>query len=211
MTSFIENQEWRYATKKFDSSKKVSDENIEILNNAVQLSTSSYGLQLYKVFIVNNSEIRAQLKPASWGQQQITDASHLFVFAGYTKVSDEDIDHHINNIEHTRDLPSDALTGYGTFMKTQIGGKSKSEIEQWTAKQTYLALGNLLNAAAELKIDVCPMEGFDAKQYSQILGLEQLGLEVALVAPVGYRATEDDTQHQKKVRKSIDELFITIN
>jgi nitroreductase len=107
-------------------------------------------------------------------------------------------------------MPIDALSGYGDFMKSKINSLPEEAKNVWTAKQTYLALGNLLNAAAELKIDVTPMEGFDAKEYNEILGLDKLNLNTTVVAAVGYRHEEDVTQHYKKVRKSNADLFITI-
>lgn len=211
MSTFIENQNWRYATKKFDANRIISDAELELLQEAIQLSTSSYGLQLFKVFIIKNPAIRAGLQPASWGQQQIVDASHLIVFANYTKYSEDDINEYIRLVTEARSLQADSLVAYSDFMKGTLHGLSETDFQTWTAKQTYLALGNLLNAAAELKIDVCPMEGFDSKQYNEILGLNALNLSASLVAPIGYRSADDATQSQKKVRKSISDLFITIN
>jgi nitroreductase len=208
--NFIENQNWRYATKKFDATKKIATADLEILKEAIRLSTSSYGLQLYKVFIIENPEIRAQLQPVSWGQSQIVDASHLFVFANYTDVQESHIDHYIENIAQTRGISIEAVKGYGDFMKNSLVGLSQEKKAIWTSKQTYLALGNLLNAAAELKIDVTPMEGFEPEKYNEILGLNALGLNASLVATVGYRHEEDATQHLAKVRKSTEELFETI-
>ena len=210
MTNFIENQKWRYATKKFDATKKVTSEDLETLKNAIQLSSSSYGLQLYKVFIVENPEVRAQLQPVSWGQSQIVDASHLFVFANIIDVQDNHIDDYLENIVKTRGLNPENVKGYGDFMKSKIISLSTAEKAIWTSKQTYLALGNLLNAAAELKIDVTPMEGFEPEKYNEILGLDKLGLNATLVAPIGYRHEDDATQHLAKVRKPIEELFETI-
>jgi nitroreductase len=208
--NFIENQNWRYATKKFDATKKIAPADLEILKEAIRLSTSSYGLQLYKVFIIENPEIRAQLQPVSWGQSQIVDASHLFVFANYTDVQESHIDHYIENIAQTRGISIEAVKGYGDFMKNGLIGLPQDKKAIWTSKQTYLALGNLLNAAAELKIDVTPMEGFEPEKYNEILGLNALGLNASLVATVGYRHEEDATQHLAKVRKSTEELFETI-
>jgi len=208
--NFIENQNWRYATKKFDASKKVSEQDLETLKEAIRLSASSYGLQLYKVLIVENPEVRAKLQPASWGQSQIVDASHLFVFANITDVQESHIDDYLENIANTRGLIVDDLKGYGDFMKGNLVSLPADKKAVWTSKQTYLALGNLLNAAAELKIDVTPMEGFEPEKYNEILGLNQLGLNASLVATVGYRHEEDATQHYAKVRKSKQELFQTI-
>ena len=210
MTNFIENQKWRYATKKFDASKKVSASDLETLKEAIQLSTSSYGLQLYKVFIIENPEVRSQLQPASWGQSQIIEASHLFVFANIVDVQENHIDEYVQNIATTRGLSIDDLKGYSDFMKSKIVSLPVDQKSVWTSKQTYLALANLMNAAAELKIDVTPMEGFEPEKYNEILGFNALGLNASLVAAVGYRHEEDATQHYVKVRKPKQELFITI-
>ena len=210
MPNFIENQKWRYATKKFDATKKVSASDLETLKEAIQLSTSSYGLQLYKVFIIENPEVRSQLQPASWGQSQIIEASHLFVFANIVDVQENHIDAYVQNFANTRGLTVEDLKGYSDFMKSKIVPLQVEQKAVWTSKQTYLALGNLLNAAAELKIDVTPMEGFEPEKYNEILGLNALGLNASLVAAVGYRHEEDATQHYVKVRKPKQELFITI-
>lgn len=210
MNTFLENQNWRYATKKFDASKKISAQDLETLKEAIQLSTSSYGLQPYKVLIIENPEIRAQLQPVSWGQSQIVEASHLFVFANIIDVQDNHIDNYMSNMAQTRGLAIEDLKGYSDFMKSKITPLPTDIKATWTSKQTYLALGNLLNAAAELKIDVTPMEGFEPEKYNEILGLDKLGLNASLVATLGYRHEEDATQHYPKVRKPIDELFETI-
>jgi nitroreductase len=210
MSTFIENQNWRYATKKFNSEKKISNSDLEILKEAIQLSSSSYGLQPYKVLIIENEEIRKQLQPASWGQSQITDASHLFVFASITNVDSEYITRYAENMANTRNIPFDSVKGYADFMIGNITSLTPEKQIIWAQKQAYLALGNLLNAAAELKIDVTPMEGFLPEQYNEILGLAEKGLHATLVATIGYRHDEDDTQHYAKVRKPITELFETI-
>ena len=210
MSNFIKNANWRYATKKFDADKKVSNEDLEILKEAVRLSASSYGLQPYKVIFVDNPELRAKLQPVAWGQSQIVEASHLLVFANITDFGDAQIDAHINNVAATRGLPTDALQGYSDFMKSKINALPVEQRNVWTSKQTYIALSNLLNAAAELGIDVTPMEGFEADKFNEILGLEALGLNASLVATIGYRHAEDATQNYAKVRKSNEELFINL-
>lgn len=207
---FIENQNWRYATKKFDATKKISVTDLEFLKEAIRLSASSYGLQLYKIFIIENPAIRATLQPASWGQSQIVDASHLFVFAHTIDVQEAHIDDYLANIAQTRNISLEAVKGYGDFMKSNLVGLPLEKKAIWTSKQTYLALGNLLNAAAELKIDVTPIEGFLADLYNEILGLTAKGYAASVVAAVGYRHEDDATQHLAKVRKSTAELFETI-
>ena len=210
MNTFIENQNWRYATKKVDATKKISNEDLETLKEAIRLSSSSYGLQPYKVLIIENPGLRAQLQPVSWGQAQIVDASYLFVFANLVDVKDIHIDDYMTNMATTRGINIEDLKGYSDFMKSKITTLSTETKSNWTSKQTYLALANLLNAAAELKIDVTPMEGFEPEKYNEILGLTALGLNASVVATVGYRHEEDATQNYPKVRKSNQDLFITL-
>ena len=210
MNTFIENQNWRYATKKFDASKKIAVEDINILKEAIRLSSSSYGLQPYKIIIVENPELRAQLQPAAWGQSQIVDASHIIIFANELNFGETGIDSYFKNVSETRNVTLESMKGYMDFLKTTITALPEEERNNWSAKQTYLALGNLLNAAADLKIDVTPMEGFVPAQSNQVLGLDKLGLNATLIATLGYRHEEDATQHFKKVRKSNEELFITL-
>ncbi len=210
MNNILENRTWRYATKKFDSTKKVSAEDLESLLEATRLSASSYGLQPYHVFVVTDQALKEQLRAVSWGQSQITDASHIIVFAHKTDFGSELIDTYLENVSETRNIPAESLKGYGDFMKSKLLDLSTDSKANWTAKQTYLALGNVMQAAAELKIDTCPMEGFEAEKYNEILELSEKNLSVSVVLPIGYRSAEDDTQHYAKVRQSKEELFTHI-
>lgn len=210
MSTLLENLNWRYATKKFDATKKISEADLNTLKEAVRLAASSYGLQPYKVVIVENPELREQLKAAAYGQTQITDASQLFIFANDLNAGPESVAAYIKNISETRGVPTEALGGFADMMNGVISNLSQDAKNIWTAKQTYIALGTLLAAAAELKIDATPMEGFNAAAFNEILGFDKLGLNAAVIATVGYRHNEDDAQHYKKVRKSHEELFITL-
>lgn len=210
MSNFIENANWRYATKKFDATKKVSKDDLETLKEAIRLSSSSYGLQPYQVLIIENPEIRQQLQPASWGQTQIVDAAFVVVFANVTNIGEAEIDAYFKNMIETREIPQEAIQGYADFMKSNIVNLPLEVRNNWTSKQTYIALGNLLSAAAELKIDVTPMEGFVPEKYNEILGLTEKNLNASVVATVGYRHEEDATQYYAKVRKSNEELFINL-
>lgn len=207
MNNYIENLQWRYATKKFDDTKKISDENLKILLESMQLTASSYGLQPYHIFVITDPEIRKKLQPVSWGQSQIVDASHLILLANKTDVNANWIDAYLANVSETRNIPVEALNGYADFMKSKVLTLSPEEQATWASKQNYLVLGNLLSAAAELKIDTCPMEGFEAEAYNEILGLSEKGLNATLVAAIGYRSAEDETQHYTKVRQPKNELF----
>lgn len=210
MNKFIEDANWRYATKKFDASKKIATQDLEILKEAIRLSASSYGLQPYKILIIENPEIRAKLQPVAWGQSQVVDASQLIVFANITNFGDTEIDAFIKNMTETRGITTESVQGYADFMKSKISALSEDQRNVWTSKQTYIALTNLMNAAAELKIDVTPMEGFETEKFNEILGLDKLGLNAALIATIGYRHEEDATQNYAKVRKSNEQLFINL-
>ena len=210
MSNFITNANWRYATKKFDATKKISKQDLETLKEAIRLSASSFGLQPYRVLIIDNPELRAKLQPAAWGQSQIVDASQLIVFANVTNFGEAEIDAYIQNLIETRRIPIEAVQGFADYMKSKITTLPVEVRNTWASKQTYLALGNLLNAAAELHIDVTPMEGFEPEKVNEILGLDKLRLNASLLATIGYRHEEDATQHYVKVRKSNEELFINL-
>ena len=207
--NLIDHLNWRYATKMFDPKSRVSNQDLEFLKEAIRLSVSSYGLQLYKVLIIENNEVKAALRKASWDQSQITDASQLFVFCNYTHDYDRHVDDYVERIITAQDNSSDGIKQYGEFIKSSIAKMSTEERKSWSEKQTYLALNNLLIACAELKIDACPMEGFNNQAYNSVLGLDELGLNAAVIAPVGYRSASDKTQNRKKIRKTKEELFQT--
>lgn len=207
--SILQNLNKRYATKKFDASKKISPADLSTLLEAIRLSASSYGLQAYKVVVVENDAIRKQLRAVSWDQSQITDASQVIVFAVETNFGEEGVDRYVENIAKTRNMDASALAGYGDMMKGSFK-RPAEEIQAWLTRQVYIALGFGLVAAAELNIDACPMEGFDTAAYDEILGLKEKGLHAAVILAVGYRSEEDGYQHLAKVRRSNEELFITV-
>ena len=210
MNSIISNANWRYATKKFDATKKISEQDFATLKEAIRLSASSYGLQPYKILIIENPELRAQLRPAAWGQSQIVDASHLIVFANISNFDEKEIDAYFKNLTGIRGIPMESVQGFADFMKSKVLPLPLETRNNWTAKQAYIALGNLLNAAAELKIDATPIEGFDPVLFNEILGLDKVGLNATVVAAIGYRHDDDATQYNAKVRKSNEELFINL-
>jgi len=205
--TLIEDLNWRYATKKFDPDRIVSNEDIDLLKEAISLAPSSYGLQPFEVLVMDDLATREKLKPAAWGQSQITDASHLFIFCQHTEVLEHDIDDYLKLKADTQGLDLSELEGFGTFMKNKLGTLPKDVIQGWTARQAYIALGNLLVACAMLKIDACPMEGFEPAEYNKILELSNDGLNAIVLVAVGYRSEEDQAQHARKVRKPYDKLF----
>ncbi|WP_304068393.1 NAD(P)H-dependent oxidoreductase [Pedobacter glucosidilyticus] len=206
----IDKLNWRYATKAFDASRKLSTEQLDVLLSAIQLAPSSLGLQPYKVLVISNPEIREQLKAAAYNQTQITDASEIIVFATYKDFNLSHVDDFANNIAATRGLQKEDIQGYVDMMNGSVSSKTQEQLQIWNARQAYIALGILLETAALLAIDACPMEGFSVEQFDEILGLSALNLTSVVIAAVGYRSAEDGYQHYKKVRKSKEDLFIKI-
>ncbi|KAA3649701.1 MAG: NAD(P)H-dependent oxidoreductase [Bacteroidetes bacterium] len=203
----IENLKWRYATKKFDASKKVSELEINSIKEAVQLAASSYGLQPFKVLEIKSHSLKELLKPLSWNQSQITDASHLFVFCNIVELTNQDVDDLMQLKSEINNIPTDKIKGYGDFIKGKLKEKSKEEMFHWTAKQTYIALANAITACAELRIDCTPIEGFEPEAYNQLLKLNEKGLNACALLAVGYRHAEDLAQNSKKVRKPMESIF----
>ena len=210
MSEIIKALEWRYATKKFNPEKKISKDDLTKIKTAIQLAASSYGLQAYTVLDVADKATREKLKEASWGQNQITDAAHLFVFCGYKNVTPKTIDAFLAQKAKDTNQEPDTLQAFGDSVKGALHTKSADEIKVWTAKQTYIALGKALTICGELEIDSCPMEGFEPAKYNEILGLESKNLQANVVLTLGYRAKDDKYQHLNKSRKNLEELFQTI-
>ena len=205
--NYIENLHWRYATKKFDKERELSEEDLEKLLESVRLSASSYGLQPYEIFVIKDEKTREKLREAAWNQPQLTDSSLVLVFANFRKIEEAHIDTYLDNIAETRNITRADLKGMEDMLKNTILSFSEEEQRTWAAKQTYIALGNLLSAAADFRIDSCPMEGFDNEKFDEILGLEEKNLTSSVIATVGYRSEEDRVQHLEKVRKNKSELY----
>ncbi|TVZ27431.1 nitroreductase [Gillisia sp. Hel_I_86] len=210
MKNYIEDLNWRYATKQFDANKKISSEDLETLLEAIQLTASSYGLQPYEIIVVKDAVLREKLKMVSWNQTQITDASEVIVFANKTYITPAYVDSYLQDIVQTRDLKIEDLQGLKEMLESTILKLNPEDQSAWAAKQAYIALGNLLSAAANMRIDTCPMEGFDVAKYDALLNLKEKGLTTAVIATVGYRSKEDQTQFAAKVRKSKNNLINTI-
>ncbi len=210
MNQIIEDLNWRYATKKYDPSKKVSDKDFETIKESLRLAATSYGLQTLKFLVVEDPAVREKLKTASWGQPQITEASHLIILCSYNDVNSDHVDEYLENVAETRNVPMESTAQYGDFMKATISQLTLEEKSVWSSKQAYIALGQALHTCANLRIDSTPMEGFDAKAYDEILGLSEKNLKASVVLAVGYRHEEDQNQHLAKVRKPSEVIFETI-
>ena len=207
----IDNLKWRYAVKKFDHHKILSDNQINILKQAFNLTATSYGLQPIKLVVVKTKDIQKELVLHSWNQQQISQASHLLVICIDTKLDETDVEKYFERVKEIRNTPDEIINSFKEYLKTTISGKTKEDLLSWAKNQAYLALGNLLTVCANEKIDSCPMEGFIPEKYDEVLGLKEKNLSSVLVLPVGYRAEDDIMTHQKKVRKNVDEIVIDIS
>jgi len=192
--------EWRYATKAFDT-RKLPDATWAALEESLRLTPSSYGLQPWKFFIISDSAVRAQLRPVSWNQTQVTDASHLVVFARRTEITEADVNDFFHQMVSERGADAAKLEPYRQMMLGGVvNGKDATGQKEWAARQVYIALGQLMGAAAALAIDTCPLEGIDPVAYDGILGLKGSGYEVVVACAVGYRSTEDKYAGMKKIR-----------
>jgi len=199
---------WRYATKKFDPTKKLSEKELQPLLDALRLSPSSYGLQPYQFILVTDPAIRQKIKEGAWNQPQVTDASHLIVLCARTSIDVAYVDAFVQMISEERGVPIESLKSYRDMMAGFVEGMPAEALKEWMKRQAYIPLGCILTVAAEHRIDACPMEGFDPAKVNEILGLEARGLTSVALCPVGHRAADDATALYKKVRLSEEQLII---
>src|SRR6266436_3679676 len=199
---------WRYATKQFDPNRKISAQDWATIEDALLLTPSSGGLQPWRFIIITDPAVRAKLLPASYGQPQITNASHLVVFVAKQNFSEADVDALINRTATTRGVTVESLAQYrGMLVGGIVQALDDKARDAWARNQAYIALGNLLTSAALLGIDACPMEGFDRAQYDEILGLSAQGFASAVIATLGYRAASDQYAMAPKVRFPKEQVF----
>lgn len=208
--SIIKQLQWRYATKKFDSTKKLSESKIELLKQAFNLTATSFGLQTLKLVVIENDIQRAPLLPHSYNQKQVVEASHLFVICIQDNILENDVTAYYKNIKEIRNTPSAILDPYKNNLIKMMDKKTVEERQQWSKNQAYIALGNLMTVCALEGIDACPMEGFNPVAYDAHLKLNAIGLKSVLLLPVGYRAHDDVFATLNKVRKPIVETVIDL-
>lgn len=206
-TSLLESLQWRYATKSFDPTKKISETDWHVLEESLRLAPSSFGLQPWKFFVIQNPEVRKTLLPLSWNQSQIEACSHLVVITALKTITKDYITHYVQHIANTRHIPVEGLAGYQDMMVTSLLSRPQETLLAWAQRQAYIALGGLLYTAAALEIDSCPIEGFDPKGYDQVLSLENTPYTSSVVAALGYRDAKDHYQHLEKVRFDRDSVF----
>jgi len=209
--NLIDNLKWRYATKKMNG-KAVPEEKLQYILEAAQLAPSSSGLQPYSVLVVTNKELKEKMRPIAWDQSQLTDASHVLVFAAWENYTEEKIKEVFKRTTGERGLPETAMDDY----RARLWGMYSQMPEEWhfhhAAKQAYIAFGLAIAAAAEQKVDATPMEGFDAAAMDELLNLKEKGLRSVLVLPLGYRdETNDWLVNMKKVRTPKEDFLIELN
>lgn len=202
--------EWRYAVKEFDSGKKLTREQIDLLLESLRLCASSWGLQPWGFVVVTNPGLRQQLLGHSWGQRQVVDASHLIVLCRRKSFTSEDVDTFAGETARLRGQDPASLEGYRKMVKGFIAALDDASLAAWMKDQVYLALGSLLTVCAIEAIDACPMEGFVPAEFDRILGLEAMGLKSVVLCPVGYRKESDKYASLRKVRYPVEKVVTYI-
>ncbi|ADX68674.1 MULTISPECIES: nitroreductase family protein [Weeksella] len=207
--SLIDSLKWRYATKKMNG-KKVEQSLVEQIIEAAHLAPSSSGIQPFEIIVVSNDELKKQIQPIANNQTQIVDGSHLLIFASWDQYTDERIDFIFDHMDRERNLPENSSNDYKNSLKKSLFALTKEQQACHTAKQAYLSFGVAIAAAAQLRVDATPMEGFDNAALDTFLGLDKKGLKSQTILTLGHRATEGDwLQGLKKVRQP-KEKFITV-
>lgn len=200
---------WRYAVRRFNETK-ISGHQIEELAEATRLTASSYGLQPYKLLVIESDEVRDALLAYSMGQIKVKESSHLFVLACNSSIDDNFIDHYFARMASERSIHESSLMDFKQHVKDAILGMTVEQRDHWADQQAYIALGNLLTVAALKEIDACPMGGFDNKGFDQVLGLKELGLRSCVICTLGYRSVDDESANDKKVRQVQEQFLIQV-
>ena len=201
--SVLEALNWRYATKMFDASKKIPTDTWSALEKSMVLAPSSFGLEPWKFFVIDNPAVRQTLLEPTWKQSQVLDASHLVVFAIKKDVDETDVDRSMARTSEVRNVPLESLEGFSNVIKGFM--KGLPDVDGWSTKQTYIALGQFMVSAALLGIDTCPIEGFMPDKYDEILGLPDMGYHAVVVCAAGYRLDDDKYAHLPKVRFPVED------
>ena len=211
MSTYLDNLHWRYATKTFDPSKKVSQAQLDDLLEALRLSASSYGLQPYRCIVITDPVLRTKISEHAWNQPQITSASHLIAICARRTLDEAYVEAYVSEIARQRGASIESLKGFRDMMIGFVQGRTSEQLAEWMKRQAYIALGFLLSAAAQMRIDACPMEGFDAEHVDRDLDLLERNLTTVALCPVGFRAADDPLAAQKKVRLSKEQFFLHVS
>jgi nitroreductase len=208
--NFINQLNWRYATKRMIADKAVPQEKLDKIVEAIRLTATSYGLQPFNLIVVKDKKMLTQIQPLAYNQPQIGEASAIIVFATWDKITQEKIDELFNLISSERGIPQEALAGYKAMVEGSMLSMDDVTASAWMARQAYIGLGTGLAAAAIEEVDTCPMEGFTTTALDEYLGLPAKGLKSVVILAVGYRDEENDpTAKMKKVRIPTEEFVIS--
>jgi nitroreductase len=206
--TLIRQLQWRYAVKQFDPTRKISQADWNAIEQALVLTPSSFGIQPWKFFVIENPELRAKLPPISWGQTQPVEASHLVVFAQRKDLPPEDIERYVDRIAQVRGVARESLEGFRTILlNSRQSAADNGTLNVWNSRQVYIAVGNLLTSAAMLGIDACPMEGIEPERYDEVLGIGVKGYTTLCVVALGFRAATDKYAELPKVRYPREEVI----
>tara|TARA_Y100000991_G_scaffold201150_1_gene173969 strand:+ start:128 stop:760 length:633 start_codon:yes stop_codon:yes gene_type:complete len=208
--NLIKSLKWRYATKVFDNNKIIDGVLVDKIKQGFNLTASSYGLQPVKLILLKNKKIQNELFSISMNQKQVLDASHIAIFCININIDSDYIEDYFKRIKKIRNTEESILSSYRKNLISIFSKMSQIDIESWATKQAYLAMGNLLAVCADLKVDTCPMEGFDSLAYDKYFNLNKKGLKSVLIMPMGYRSSQDILSKLEKVRKPISESIINI-
>jgi nitroreductase / dihydropteridine reductase len=202
---------WRYACKRFDNTKKVPEDVVTDLLQTLNLTATSLGMQLLKVVVVRDSNLKNQILHLAYSQQQVVDCSHLFVLCRYQEVNTTTVEEYVNRSATIRDLDpaSPKIQGFRNMVLSTISMPEEKKVN-WMTNQVYIALGNLMTACALIGIDSCPMEGFSPEGVDELLGLNDLGLSSVLLFPIGYRHTNDVYADFPKVRRPMEDFVVEV-
>lgn len=204
--------QWRYATKRFDPARKISDEDWRVLTEALVLTPSSFGLQPWKFWVVTNPDVKAQLLPISYKQTQVVEGSHVVVLAARQNLSETDVDRYLQRISEIRGVEVENLAGFRkTMVRALIPPPPGFDINDWAAHQVYIALGNFMTAAAVMGIDTCPMEGIIPAKYDELLGITEQGYATVVACVAGYRAADDKYAATPKVRFATSDVIVEVS
>ena len=208
MSQVLDALTWRYATKKFDPTQELSEEQVHRIAEAFNLTATSYGLQPVRLLIIQDRNLREQLVSVSMGQRQVADASHLLLFCIERHIDKDFVDTYFDQVQDIRDTPTEILQPFRDHLIERFSTDTPEITQIWATKQAYLAMGNLLTVCAMEHIDACPMEGFEPEAYDQLLRLSEKGLRSVLAMPIGYRAEDDPFASMRKVRKPLKDMVI---
>ncbi len=212
MTPTITNEllsalQWRYATKQFDATRKLDEPSIHALTESLRLAPSSFGLQPWKFFLIENPELRQKLRANSWNQPQVTDASHLIVLAVKQAITHEDVAAWMEQLATIQNTPTQSLSMLSSMINGFTSQMDAAQMLSWNTRQVYIALGQLMTSAALLGIDTCPLEGINPAAYDTLLGLENSGYTTVVACAIGQRCADDKYATIPKARKSAEQVI----